>query len=868
MSEPYRPPLTRVDVESWAAPAVDPVAAAAAAVARGIDPAAPALGAPPGEVAGFVDWIPRATPGVLPLVPRLVTPWNPDSPARAILAPVRLAIRAPIVPAEVVPTLLECPGVGSVVLPVTRAPDALRRRSWNWPFRLGVADDALRDALERGRQGGPVPAELVEIVDVRDDPAAVDLLALRTDPAGAAAFLEAHGTIANGVVCLEASTLPWRIDDARLALVRALSSAVLTAIATTDEGMDAASAALLATVRFFSHAHPIDVALTAGFGRSILISAETDAIADVTLPGLIQTSADAVRSDLAALAGASGLLGAPEPLEGLPPDAVDELARLVTGVFDHESGEAFEAADLQTRLDTAIDAAATPRFLQATIGSDNVLHGGANAVDVFLGPPEEGALQGAAVPNSLLGFDDPAVDSARLTVVLAPLEPPGDPVRGELDVPRVGRSPNLRLVWQLPDRGLVQARLLVLHRNRVLQTARITGRVGEVAELDDRIVLWEQTGRLDERTPFDRTFVLNHDARGESRVVSHADGATTIQALEELGPPTDRIRDHLLRATQLTSTGKRAEEAARKILIDVAIEGNDLYGILSDHLDRFRDARRIQIVTARSGRFLPLELVYDRPAPGLDAALCPNWTEGKECGDHCFRDADDISIVCPSVFWGMSRTIERQHASLAGPDGNAFVVSATPTRRRRTLTVTRALLAASQKVRDSDVVDTATALGGATRAITWDDWTTDLSAARTDFLVLMPHTDPKAGSLEISAQLLRTGQIEARHVTGGQDVTPVVVLFGCDTAGSKEDPAGYATRFLAKGAGVVFSTLTLLLGRHAAQMSQRLATLLKDPSRKAAPLGDLVTEFRRDAVRAGLISAIAVTAYGDADWRM
>jgi len=514
----------------------------------------------------------------------------------------------------------------------------------------------------------------------------------------------------------------------------------------------------------------------------------------------------------------------------------------------------------------------TPEVPAPVVVDDNVVHVGANAVDVFIGPLEKGALRGPEAPNRLLGFTDPTINRVRLTVVLVPLIPRGEPVRTELDVPRTGRSANARLIWQVPEgSGRAQARIIVLHRNRVIQTALVTGRVGERARLTERLVLWDALNHLDDRQPFDRAFVLNHDDDGGESLVSHADGVTTVEAMAEVDAVTERIRKYLLKATQQKSTtGPAAAEVARKILIDVAVEGNDLFGTLESHLGRLAGAKRIQIVTARSGRFLPLEMVYDRPAPAENAAMCPNWLAAEECGPHCFAGEDDTTIVCPSVFWGMSRVIERHHTSLTDPNGTAFLLTATPTRGQRTLKVTHALVAASAKVKDPDVKRTVEALRvGATRVASWDDWTAALKAIPpTDLLVLMPHTDPAVKTLEISGKTLRNGRIEKWHVTGGQTVSPVVVLFGCDTAGTDEDPAGYATRFMAKGAAVVFSTLTMLLAGHAASMSAQLAALLLDAGRAEQPLGELVSRFRRDAVRGGLISALSVTAYGDADWKV
>ena len=572
-------------------------------------------------------------------------------------------------------------------------------------------------------------------------------------------------------------------------------------------------------------------------------------------------------------------------------ESLDAFESLPDGEFGHESAESSAAAELEETLEEMVQHAAgeLDRYLQAYVGPagpglepglepglrDNVLRHGANAVDVFIGPMEEpltgpAPLQGLAIPNALLGFDDdPALDHVWLTVVLVPLVPRGEPVRTELEVPRVGRSEDVRLVWTIPDDATTaSARLLVLHRNRVIQSALLGGTVGGPAEMSERLVLWEATTSLDDRRPFDRTIVLNHDDSGTPALVSHADGTTVIEAMAEVDATTERIRAYLLKATQLTATGKAADEAARRILIDVAVEGNELYGILEAHLARFAKARRIQIVTARTGRFLPLELVYDRPAPDEDATLCANWSAGTECGEHCFAGPDDTSIVCPSVFWGMSRVIERQHTDLTDEPGTAFKVSATPNRRRRQLAVTHVALAASTKVRPADVKRTLTTFGGIPRVATWDDWTSALAAAPTELLVLMPHTDPKVKTLEISGKTLRSGRIERKHVTGLHEIAPVVMLFGCDTAGAKDDPAGYVPRFMAKGAAVVFSTLTMLLGRHAAALSEQLGSMLRADDRTVQPLGEVIATVRREAVRSGLISALAITAYGDADWKV
>ena len=916
MTDADRVPLTGAAMDLW--PAVAGVDPAVRVVAAGIGAVLP-------DGPGFIDWQPPTTvPGVpgADLVARLAQGWDPDAPARIMPPPLRLTVSGAVLPTEVLPRLMACPAIGSVVLPVLRAPGALMRRPWTWPLRIGVADDELIAQLQALRGSGPVPEQLVAVTDVRVSPGAVDLLVLRATPAKAAEVVTARRQVANAVVCIADAACAWPIIDAQLAMVRAASAAVVTALVPVISTREIAEQVLL-TVRYLSHAHAFDVALTAAFQRRILITAETDALAELTLPVLIRRRVEDARIDIRILSRSLQLpmaeppelpemptmaempemppmaempemAGAePLPMAGAgptaeppvaPPEderaraidlaevesAADELAEMADGAFDHESAEASRALDAQARIDAGIEAAgaAAPRFLQAYVGSKdagNVLQPGSNTVSVFVGPTERAALRAEAVPQHLL-FDDPAATSARITVVLAPLVPLGAAVRAELDVPRVGRSVDVPLEWLLPEAGVVQARLLLIHRNRVLQTARITGRVGAAAEVTERIVLWDQVGRLDDRRPFDGTIVLNHDANGESKVVAHADGETTISPMAEIDAVARRIRRRLLEATQLTS---KADDPARtKILIAVAAGGSELYRLLRGYLKRFLEAQRIQIVTARSGFFLPLELVYHRPPPDLDAALCPNWAADAECGEHCFADADDTSIVCPSVFWGMSRYFERQVVELSDENGTGFTVKTVPVRGAERRRFDTALVAASKKVTDAAVKGVLAALG-VERVKTWDEWVAAIDQSPRDLLLLMPHTDDADATMEISGTPMERVRIVESYVTGDDDQShPAVVLFGCDTAGSEEDPAGFANWFMDLGASFVFSTLTMLLARHAASMSESLVQQLRDPARSEQSLGEFVAAYRREAVRGGQISALAVTAYGDADWSL
>jgi hypothetical protein len=477
------------------------------------------------------------------------------------------------------------------------------------------------------------------------------------------------------------------------------------------------------------------------------------------------------------------------------------------------------------------------------------------------------ALQAAVVTNEQLGFLAEQ-QNVTLTVELIPQVPAGEVMRQQLVVPRSGRSGTAAFLWHIPEnRRRAQARLTLLDGVRVIQTAVLSGTVDHRATLQT-LVLRSPGERPDSVVEPDVSLVLNHDRSGARSVIAHRPERTVIEPLPEIDAPVGRIRTALIKATQTAPRSAKAkDELLRKTLVDVAVEGRDLHGILTDFLGNLEDVKAIQVVSARPDRFMPLELLYGRPAPDDDAKLCQNWVEGKDCGPDCFADENDTTVVCPSVFWGMSRIIERQHADPSV--GSGIVVYAAPTGKRPKLELAHPALGHSAKVQPADVSITQKALGPATAvAKDWADWVKVLTAEERDLLVLMPHTDAGAASMEIDGSWLRRGRIEARHVTGGHDVHPLVVLFGCDTGGSDDDPAGYATRFMVRQAAVVFSTLTMLLASHAATLSSQLTTLLLDHDRKAEPMGALVQRFRREALRGGLLAALAVTAYGDAEWQV
>jgi hypothetical protein len=830
---------------------------------------------------GFLPWPAEDPPGPelarlwasSPSARWLQEPTDPDQSYRWQAHPaLRLALAGNTIPTEVVPRLLGCPAVASVVVPVELPPGALRRRPWLWPLRLGVLDDELLAQLRKMGGAHQLPGKLVEVLDVRTDPAAVGILVVRQSPAAAADLVTAYPQIANAVLCVGGpGPEPWPVTDSRLALIRALTGAVVTGIvdpAPTDLAM-----ALLRTLRFVAHGHTFDVAVTAAFERHILLAGELDALDQSHLPEVFRARAAQYRRDMSGAEHTPATVPALTALEA----AAAALEAAAEGNFDAESQSSTDGAEEIERIESTLDQAEATRVLQAYVARpgagprarrDNVIRAGANLVEVFVGPEETGALQGTKLTNEELGFLDASTTSVRLSAVLVPILPIGDPVWTELEVPRLGRSANAVLPWQVPaDAATVQARIVLLHRNRVIQTAVLSGAVGGgPATLSERIVLWPELGHLDERRAFDRAFVMNHNDRGESMCASFANGQhVTIGSIDEIKSVADHIRNLLIQAAKAKT---ESESELRPYIAELSVHGRDLEKRLRKVLGEIGSPQRIQVLTARPSWMLPLEFVYDRPA-NRKAELCARWLDGEACGSQCFKGDDDDSVVCPSVFWGMSRVIERYYTEMDSTIGDTFWVRATPSLTQSEFVPTRAALAASRKVKVTDVEATAKVLGpGVTALAGWEQWKAALKANKTDLLVLMPHSDPKTVTLEVSGKTLARGEIEKWYVTGGQDVMPMVILFGCDTAGFKDDPAGYASAFIQEKACAVFSTFTMVLGSHAARMSQRLIAEFMQPERKRVPMGEALAKFRSDLARDGLLAGLSITAYGDSAWKV
>jgi hypothetical protein len=489
-----------------------------------------------------------------------------------------------------------------------------------------------------------------------------------------------------------------------------------------------------------------------------------------------------------------------------------------------------------------------------------------------------------------------------------------------LTLPPRGPSEKVRFGFTAPaaDQG-VEGWISLLHRGKILQTAVLSGFtysdlrwVPPGSEMSFRLaVIRPATSDLGTRPSFDAALLAG---TGDTvPVVGILEAKAVPFSARHLDPIVQAIR---LQLSDLTNdpaafTGLNSV-ASFKLLSNLARRGRELYELLGSELEKGlpdRDLSRIQIVLTDPSDFIPVEFVYDLPTPSKDAGLCPNWQKALHEGrcDPQYHPAADlpeqVTVVCPLGFWGLTKVIERQ---LIDPDevslaaGKAFAIRAEPTLKRPSLeNFNGAVFAWSDRVNatvtdQSDTVLQALNTVTGNRAVTartWEEWVAAISERGPSLLVLLSHTVTDRGSAQLEIGPDGTGsRCERIEVVQGfvkkrPADAPVVLLLGCETAVARNDSQTFVARFRDEGAALVVGTIAPVLGEHAAPVASTLVQTLSalmsqderavsgdtpadEPGNDAKTFGDAMVEVRRKLLASGELTALCVTAFGDASWRL
>ena len=250
-------------------------------------------------------------------------------------------------------------------------------------------------------------------------------------------------------------------------------------------------------------------------------------------------------------------------------------------------------------------------------------------------------------------------------------------------------------------------------------------------------------------------------------------------------------------------------------------------------------------------------------------------------------------------FWGVRMVIERHlfDARKVGAADHALELMSESTSARNRLDIRRgALVGHSDRVKDESVDPLLNQLRkgvheGVYPVKSWDEWASAVAQHSPQLLIAFPHNDHSGFSptLELGGEPMATEDMRVfKEATTGapEDVkwhvrpplgaAPLVLLLGCDTAGTAESFGSHVSAFRQAGAAIVVSTIATVFGEHAvsvgtsiaAEMLKRTTDMAEPNGQGADRFGEILRAAKRQALLDSLPMALCVVAFGDADWRL
>jgi hypothetical protein len=825
---------------------------------------------------------------------------------------------------------------------------------WNWPLRVGVLDEADARQLENALHQHHWGSRLCSVETVGISAWSSDVLILPSSlRQGLGELLQrAPQARASCTMLLGGLDEPW--ERAQPLVEALLSQTNASCVCISPVPVENWATRFTDILFELSHDQALDVAWYAAQrrtgGQAPLLFASR--------PLIIRTRVSVIAGDLFQhLRHLPQGTHVPIPGKalGYPPHrdvvrgsmSAQELADMVEGklqaigYFHEEHGASYIAAVNKQIQQPAPPLLGTPRWIQGQAYElrgeggpqrvERALRAGArHMLVVRIGPADKEWLtppQEAVFPDHKLEWD---VDQHELRVVFSEPNHIPQPQTATITLPRTGASTTCQFLFQTrTDVPTFQGRVIVLHRNRVLQTALLEGRVvpdpveapdGPPLRLHIEGLIRPILEGLNARQDFGLALVANHTPEGSPAVTAISEEWVAFRPMKDIDDKRRRI------VSLLTKLAKNPDDYPKDLrhqnnvdlLWSLAFLGNALYrGIVPSQInpDRLKDIPRIQLVSA-SHEYLPLEFFYDLPAPKIGAKLCPGaekaleegkWSEktlkeGKcpECTELKEQPGGGADVICPFGFWCMRMIIER-HAVRADHrtelQGAPFALRSSPMPGADELKILHgALLAASEKadaMRPGTTQQVLSKLQSATsqhavQVNTWEDW---LDAVRKDpqpsLLVLLTHTSKahlaggKWPQLEIGKKQTlveayitpQPGQASQYLLPSPDAKPPVVFLLGCTTLAPDVGVGDFTVAFQDGGAAIVLSTLTPVLGRDVGPVAEALIEHLQETVKKEAPAKDRTFGYAMRALRCqalvqGNLMILCLVSHGDADWRL
>jgi len=855
---------------------------------------------------------------------------------RTSTSPIRLQIEHEPPDASLV-SILTGPGAADAVY--FRRDDPPAAVAWEWPLRVGLFDDARAEVL-RGALSNSSMRQLVDFVTLTPTATRCDLLLLpynlRTSlqrVLGASFRVQADCVIVMGGA---------KVTEDRIApLFNALRTEVVTAgVALASVPKPQRHQWFHALVAALSHDHTIDVALADAarknsLGAPVVVCSETLArFARIShfVARMGRELQSRRESPSLTISGHTASRLFPEMPHMFTPSAFEAGIILTTRAhdyrYDHESDEARAIVDLRADVHEQLGQPVTVRSIPAAAAvlrraippavptrslerllvekpeerrvqarfyevvgeereAERVNPETAYLLRVRIAPPNAGwitaseAFDESSLPPSATGHELSVAFIELRDGERGPITPPQ---QQRIHLPPQGASTEAQFRAQTAAKGIFIARVIVLYENRVLQTWILRAPLGmpatEAAFTEENVI--DGTFQsLDQKRRFDAAIIVNDNA-GVSGVTVSAENS--ISFLEPAGLP------NVLKAIQKTVSGMTSladsdftldDPDVVKLLITLASHGKLLFDLISAKLPNAlsESAARIQVVEARDGAFLPVEYFYASYAPADDAVICPHGRQAlKEATFGPCPNSTDPQFVCPTVFWGFSRVIERRpHQDF--DNRNDYKLSEPQKDRSRLDPWKSAVVGASRRVAPGDIngadgilTSLKKVVATASHATDWAGWKTEISATDPTLLLLLPHTDEDSGiaRMEIGNTPLKVSMIEEPYVRQPtREPGPIVLLLGCSTELTSIGFHNFVARFKIKGAALVLGTLSVIRGRHATRFVERFMKALSRWSGvRDATFGDALLETKRAMLADGDPFAVTLIAYGDADWRL
>lgn len=446
-----------------------------------------------------------------------------------------------------------------------------------------------------------------------------------------------------------------------------------------------------------------------------------------------------------------------------------------------------------------------------------------------------------------------------------------------------------------PDVPEFRGRVAVHYENRILQIMSLVAQVlpdPAQAPPEASICFYKEPIQVGlKRNPFDVMLVADAGGDRGPHVMEISGQWEMLHELENVKQFNTRILHRLsLVADTPDDYDELDADATEELLRFLARQGNLLYKAIRDQIGENSsllgpNSKRVQLISAVDS-ILPLELMYERQPPWRsDAKLCDHAKEALEKGECNRCDENDAGFaaanICPLGFWCMGRVIERhiirpcERSDLKGAD---YALQCDTTVGGDLLNVLdAAVFAASEHVREEQFNHLWQTLVELTSrqecARDWDALCTAVHDCVPSILMLLPHTvqdDDYILNLEIGkdCRLPVDGIAQTLGYAAQGHWPPVVVLLGCKTAAPDLPFQGFVPEFRRSGVALVLTTLTPVLGRHAAPVAEMLLNELRDAAEEVVTFGDVLLRVRRRALAAGIPMVLSLVAYGDADWRV